>query len=423
MDERKIDKEFAYLESLNARGIRTDLTVMERALALMGDPHEALNKIVVGGTNGKGSVVSFIGSALAAAGYKPGLYYSPHIVDFRERIIVGSEMITVSEAASLINRVREIVDTPLKPTYFEFITLMAFVHFKDVGVNPAVMEVGLGGRFDAVNVGMPAVSVITNVSLDHTQYLGRTPEEIALEKVQILPEGGMLIVGRVDDSVRSLLKGEAEERGAASYFLGEDFSYDLDEAGDAVYRGIEFTLSDISIGLPGAHQAQNVAVALAVLEVLREMGYKVPGGAMKEGVGNIYLPGRMEVIARSPEVIVDVAHNVDAAMALVEHLTTLPVKKTAFVVGMMRDKDIKGFLKILDLEGEGIFLTGLNVPRAAGVDEMARDASCLKTPVRLFDNMTEALSAARDFAGEGGRVVVTGSFYTVEAAVRELGGL
>ncbi len=422
MDERKIKKEFAYLESLTSRGIRTDLTVMERALALMGDPHEALNKIVVGGTNGKGSTVSFIGSALANAGYTPGLYYSPHIVDFRERIVVGSEMIAISDAASLIERVRETVDDPLKLTYFEFITLMAFVRFKDVGANPAVMEVGLGGRFDAVNVGTPVVSVITNVSLDHTDYLGDTLEEIALEKVQILPKGGTLVVGRVTDPVKSLLKKEAKERGAASYFLGENFSFELEESDDVIYRGIDFTLSEVSVGLPGAHQAQNVAVALAVLEVLRERGYKVPGGAMREGVGSLYLPGRMEVIAHAPEVIVDVAHNLDAATALIEYLTTLPVKKTAFVVGMMGDKEIKGFLKVLDLEGEGIFLTALDVPRAAGVEVMAKAASGLKTPVKSFKTMAEALNAARDFVGEEGRVVVTGSFYTVEAAVREVRG-
>lgn len=422
MDEKKIREEFTFLDGLTSRGIRTDLSVMERALKLLGNPHQKLNKIVVGGTNGKGSVVSFIGSTLTGAGYKPGLYYSPHIVDFRERIMVGGEMITISDAASLIKMVRETADDPLQLTYFEFITLMAFVHFKDVGADPAVMEVGLGGRFDAVNVGTPSVSVITNVSLDHTDYLGDTAEEIALEKVQILPKGGTLIVGRVDDSVKELLRDEAKKRDATAYFMGDDFSYELDDGIDVTYRGIDFTLSEVTIGLPGAHQAENVAVALAVLEVLRERGYKIPGGAMRDGVGSLSLPGRMEVIARSPEVLVDVAHNLDAARALIEHLTTLPVKKTAFVVGMMGDKDIKGFLKSLDLEGEGIFLTGLDVPRAANVDRLSKEAAGLKTPVKAFKTMAEALSSAKDFVGEDGRVVVTGSFYTVEAAVKELRG-
>jgi dihydrofolate synthase/folylpolyglutamate synthase len=295
---------------------------------------------------------------------------------------------------------------------------MAYVHFADVGADPAVMEVGLGGRFDATNVADPLVSVITNISRDHTDLLGDTEEEIAREKVQIVPRGGTLVVGRVREAIKDLLADEAESRGAEMYFLGDDFGGTPAGENRFDYRGIEEDIPDISYPLPGAHQVENASVALAVVELLGRRGYRIGEEDIREGIENTRLIGRVQTISEAPRIIVDVCHNEAAAKILVDYLSSLPERKTALVVGMMADKDIGGFLRVLDGHGEKFFFANLAVPRAAKAEVLSEEAKGLKTPNSAHDTMADALSAAKEYVGKDGRIVVCGSFYTVEEAWR-----
>jgi dihydrofolate synthase/folylpolyglutamate synthase len=325
--------------------------------------------------------------------------------------------------AALIREIRKSRVEELSPTYFEFLTLLAYLHFSRKHVDYAVMEVGMGGRFDATNITRPVVSVITSIALDHTQYLGETEAAIAGEKAQIIPPGGRLAAGTLSEEAKGVLVTAVEERDAVARFLGGDFLVEVEEGGFLVYRGVERTVTGIKTGLPGRHQGENAAVALATLEYLEEslagLGVTISDEALREGIAGARLPGRIQVISERPVVIVDVAHNTAAAKALAEYMENLPKASTALVLGMMADKDIDGVMAELAPVADRFFFARPEVERAAGTDTLERAANDLGTEYSSHESVAEALSAARGWAGENGRVLVTGSFHTVEEAVTQ----
>ncbi len=420
------DEQFSYLERLTARGIRSDLSVMRQALSLLNHPERKVRTVIVGGTNGKGSVTAMIGNIIRHAEYSVGCYYSPHIMNVRERIVLDDRVISVHEMADLIGYVRGKTERRLELTYFEFLTLSAYVWFAEKKADLGVMEVGMGGRFDATNVTEPIVSVITTVSLDHTTYLGNSREAIAVEKVQIVPEGGILVAGRVDDNVRHVLRDHAEEKGAEAYFLDDDF-HGIVTAGKVPtgitimrYRGITTEYDDIHLRVAGRHQVDNAAVALAAVEILERNGFSISDNAVRQGIASVRLPGRMERIADGPEMIVDVAHNPAGAHALAEYIRSLSKKKTAFVVGMMGDKDIEGFLRELEGAADVLVLAPPHVARAASLQMLREAAIFFGKPVPVNESIAEAIVTAKSAVGVEGRVVIAGSFYTVQEAMREI---
>ncbi len=423
-----IKDQFLYLEGLTARGIRTDLSQMRAGLVLLDNPERAVPTVIVGGTNGKGSVTTMIGNIVRHAEYSVGCYYSPHLFDVRERIMLNGIMISSVDMARLIQYIREKTEPDLNLTYFEFLTLSAYTFFARSKVDLGVMEVGMGGRYDATNVTDPIVSVVTTVSLDHTGYLGKREEEIAEEKAQIVGDGCVLVAGRVSESVREILRNHAREKGAGSFFLSEDFvgkaqSVKVRNGTTAMrYRGLGTHLDKVIVSLPGAHQIDNASVALATVEILGRRGFSISEDAIRKGLSSVHLPGRMERIAENPETIVDVAHNPAGARVLAEYIRLLPKKRTALVVGMMGDKDIGGFLRELDGLAVSIALAAPRVDRAASIADLKRAAVSLGTPVRSYGGVSAALEASRRLVGDQGRIVVTGSFYTVEEAAREIRG-
>ncbi|MBN1880664.1 MAG: bifunctional folylpolyglutamate synthase/dihydrofolate synthase [Deltaproteobacteria bacterium] len=419
--EEMITEAFRFLEGLAARGMRTDLSVMRRAAALLGDPQDTIPVILVGGTNGKGSTAAYLGGMLTALGMKAGCYYSPHVTSVTERVTVNGREITRAETAALIMELRASRAEGLSPTYFEFLTLLAYLHFSRKNVDYAVMEVGMGGRFDATNIVNPMVSVITTVSLDHTQYLGETEAAIAGEKAEIIPPGGRLAAGRVSDEAKAVLIKRAKEHNAVARFFGEDFFMEEGAGGVLTYRGVKRTVTGIRTGLFGRHQGENAATAIAALEYLEESlgerGVTILDEAIRAGLREARLPGRIQVISERPEVIVDVAHNRAAAKALAAYMGTLPEKPTALVLGMMADKDIEGVMEELVGIADRFFLARPDVERAAGTDTLGQAAKGLGAVYSHHASVADALNAAREWAGEGGRVLVTGSFHTVEEAV------
>lgn len=405
-----------------------DLSQMRAGLARLGNPERAVRTVIVGGTNGKGSVTTMIGNIIRHAEYSVGCYYSPHLLDVRERIVLNGTMISYIDMARLIRYVRERTEPDLNLTYFEFLTLSAYVLFAAKNVDLGVMEVGMGGRYDATNVANPVVSAITTVSLDHTGYLGNREEDIAREKAEIIPVGGVLVAGRVSNSVREILGEHARRKEAEAFFLGTSFR-GIPESGNGPaeatgmqYRGISMNLDDVVISLPGKHQVDNTAVALAVVEILGRNGFSIPEASIRQGLSTIRLPGRIERIAEDPEIIVDVAHNPAGARVLADFIRSLPKKRSALVVGIMADKDVGGVLRELDGITDVIVLTVPRIDRAAPLADLERAAVSLATPFRSYGDVSGALSASRQLVGKKGRVVVTGSFYTVEEAVKEIGG-
>jgi dihydrofolate synthase/folylpolyglutamate synthase len=399
---------------------------MREALRLLDNPERKVPTVIVGGTNGKGSVTAMIGNIVRHAEYSVGCYYSPHILDVRERIVLNGRLISTQEMANLIGRVRSKTEGPVEPTYFEFLTLSAYFWFAEKNVDLGVMEVGMGGRFDATNVTDPIVSVITTVSLDHTRYLGYSRENIAAEKVQIVPEGGTLVAGRVDDSVRRVLRDHAEKKGAETYFLDDDF-YGIETPGarsaDVTgmhYRGMSVEYDDILVHFAGRHQVDNAAVAMATVEILGRKGFSIDYDAVRQGIASVELPGRIQRIARSPEVIVDVAHNPAGGRALAEYIRSLPKKETALVIGMMEDKDIEGFLKEFEGEADLLVLAPPHVGRAASIPALKEAAHSFVKPIIIEETISEAVTAAVKAVGDGGRIVITGSFYTVQEAMNRI---
>jgi len=413
-------KEFSYLEGLTARGMRADLSVIKKTLEIIGNPESRFPVILVGGTNGKGSVVTFLGSVLARGGYRTGLYFSPHINDVRERIAINGRIISRSDGARLIGRLRSEIEKSLEPTYFEFLTALAFFFFEEQRVDFAVMEVGMGGRFDATNVVKPALSIISSISLDHIEYLGDTEEKICLEKAEILHDGGTLVVGKVKEDTKDTLKKIIAAKGATGYFYGEDFDCVSKGGGSFEYRkfwrGAWQKALKCRTKLWGRHQGENAVVALMASECLKKQGYKISGESMSDGIWRASIHGRLEVVGKHPEVIFDVGHNPAAALSIAAHLESLSKKKTVFVVGMMADKDISGFLEILAGHGETFFLASPAIARAASKEVLMTAARGLKAGICVCDSVDEALASAIEVVGREGRVMVTGSFYTVSEA-------
>ncbi len=421
-----ISGQLLYLEELTGRGIRTDLAPMRTALSLLDNPERKVRTVIVGGTNGKGSTVAMIGSIIRHAEYPVGCYYSPHILDVRERIDLNGRPISPADMACLIRRVKGEIAGHVELTYFEFLTVSAYLWFAEKKVDLSVMEVGMGGRFDATNVADPLVSVITTVALDHTQYLGDTEEAIALEKVQIVPRNGIVVAGRVSEEVASVIQDHAREKNAEVILLGRDFKAvrnagtDSGAVNSMRYRGLSVRLNDVYVPLAGRHQIDNAAVALAVIEVLGRKGFTIPERAVRQGIASVRLSGRIQRITDVPEVIVDVAHNPSGARVLARYIRALPKKRTAVVVGMMADKDIGGFIREIDGMADTLVLTQPRVERAASIQTLTAALGSPGKQFRMIQSVGEAVDWARSAVGKEGRVVITGSFYTVQEAMERI---
>lgn len=413
-----------YLYGLQSHGIKPGLTRTIALLGALGDPHVSFRVFHVGGTNGKGSTAAMLASVLVRQGYRVGLYTSPHLVDFTERISVNGDTIPQARIWDLTGLVRHAAETRLSepPTFFEATTAMAFTYFAEVGVEYAVVEVGLGGRFDATNVLFPLVSVITTIGLDHQQYLGGTPEAVAGEKAGIIKRNVPVITGRLDVGPLSIVRATAAAQQASCFSLGRDFDIIGESPNRFSYRGMRRSYEGLSCPLAGRHQMDNAACALAALETAVERGVTIGERAVREGFRTVRWHGRLELVGRKPDILLDGAHNPDAAHALAAHLTALQAQRVPsgggrliLVLGMMRDKDIRGVLsRLAAIPGVShLILTRAAHPRAASPDVVAREGADLGVPVLLGPTVGEAFARARALAGPEDTICVTGSLLVV----------
>lgn len=415
-----------FLYGLQQHGVKLGLAPIQALLARLGAPQHRYRTFHIGGTNGKGSTAAMTASILQAEGYRVGLYTSPHLVDFRERIRVNGGPITEEAVANLTERLQREMEGVCLPTFFEFTTAMALQYFADCAVEAAVIEVGLGGRFDATNVVMPMASAITNVALDHQAYLGDTISAIAWEKAGIMKPQVPVVAGRLCPEAEAVIARVASEQEAPVYRLGRDFTVRGEPLTGFCYEGLRVTYQDLSCSLAGAHQLENAACALALLESVADSGLRVAEIAIRAGLCATLWEGRLEVVERHPMLVLDGAHNPAAATAVAAYLADYrrnhPGSRIILIVGMMRDKDRAGFFRVVLPMADALVLTQVQVPRAASVQELAASLEEPGPAVHMAVLPADALAQARRLASPDDLICVTGSLMLVGEAKALLRG-
>ncbi len=416
-----------YLYSLRRdSGIKLRLGPMKELLSALNNPQEDFNSVHVTGTNGKGSVCSMVRSVLQKSGLKTGLYTSPHITNFTERIMVGYDEAPRETFVELVGVVKSIIDglpRVRRPTFFEAVTAVAFKHFSERRVDVAVVEVGMGGRLDATNVVKPIVSVITDVDLDHMEFLGKTVEEIAFEKAGIIKQNTPVVSGVSNQEAVEVIKRVSAEKRSDFYGIDVDFKCAaLEESvrGNLVdvFCGNE-KYADLFVPLPGAYQLKNIPVAVFTLHLLRKRGFEITPDCIRDGLREVVWPCRFEVMQEKPYLILDGAHNPSGMRQLTHSLKRLiKYRKLFFVLGVSGYKDVHGIMGALPRECD-LILTRSSHPQAASVSAMEREAKKLNLSYVKKDNVAEAVSHALASAGASDVVCVGGSLF-VAAEARQI---
>ncbi len=410
-------------------GVRFGLRNIGECLRRLGRPERRFLSAHVAGTKGKGSTAAILQAILDAAGHRTGLYTSPHLLDFRERFVVGRSMAEHGELVEVFREVARVTgggqDPPL--TFFEWCTAMAFLLFARRGVEVAVLEAGMGGRLDATRAAGGPLALFSLIGLDHQAYLGETPEAIAREKAGLMTRGGHAITAAQTPGVTRVLRRRAAALGVELISL-EEMSrltvHGTDLAGvsfDLVLPGRR--LARLFCPLPGRHQAGNAALAVAGLGCLERLGFGADDRAVAAGLASVRWPGRLETAGEAPTVILDAAHNPDSMRSLTAFLgEVFPGRPPAFVLGILADKDIPGMMRVLAPLSPDVWLAPCRSDRAAGVDAMAAAAAAAGLRIAgTGADVAAALEQARRSRPEG-PVVVTGSLFTVAEAKAALTG-
>jgi dihydrofolate synthase/folylpolyglutamate synthase len=433
---------------------------MRQLLTRLGNPDAGLPIIHVAGTKGKGSTSAMIAGILQAAGYRTGLFSSPHIERIEQRFAINGQAMLSEQLVELVEQLRPVVramdrlppsqaNHSLSPTYFELTTALALIHFAQRQVDVAILEVGLGGRLDSTNVCLPVVTVITSISLDHTRQLGNSLAEIASEKAGIIKPGVPLLCGELGSEPRQVIVSMARKQGCRRIAAGEDFRYDYrpprflphdDPLGRLDFAGDLLQLRDVPLRLLGRHQADNGALALATACELRHQGWSIPDEAMRKGLADVALPARIEVIGRRPAIVLDAAHNVASVQALVSTLDDLfagglaSSREWILVLAVSRDKDVRGMLSVLLPHFHVVLATQYrDNPRAVPASELARlvrqqlhaglagAAPCSSMPSKVLveSRPVDAWERARKLARPNQLICVTGSFF-IASELREV---
>jgi len=386
---------------------------LDRVFALMeeiGNPQEQYPIIHVAGTKGKGSVCALCASALQAAGYKTGLYTSPHLLDYVERIQVNGEPISHEQMIELVEEMKPAVARIPKLTTFEITTALGFLAFARNNVNAAVIEVGLGGRLDATNVVMPKVSVITSLSYDHMAVLGDTLSKIAGEKAGIIKEGVPVVSAPQADEALEVLERIAKEKNCPFILVGKDVKFERINSsleGQELAISFQHSVGSFEIPLLGSHQVENAAIAYAALKT---SGISISDEAIQKGFAEVKWPARFEILRREPPVVIDSAHNRDSALRLRQTLDEYyPDRLVVLVFCALEDKDISGMLEELKPRLERVVATHADHPRAPSAEWIAEQVKKVGIPVEAITSVADALERALELAGKQKIVLSAGS--------------
>ncbi|MCP4647403.1 MAG: bifunctional folylpolyglutamate synthase/dihydrofolate synthase [bacterium] len=403
------DKWIMAFEFLEKFGSKPGLERITKLLELWGNPQDKMKVVLVSGTNGKGSVTAFLSSILSENGFKTGSFFSPHLLHFNERMKINGEEIPDAEVARLEGEVKEWVDGGNIITYFEAVAACAYRYFAEQGVEYAIMEVGMGGRLDAVNPAEEKIAIITSVGLEHTKWLGSQVSQIAYEKAGIMKKGLAITGAGIG---LETIRGEARKRGVNLLVLGEDFDGNLREKGidGSVFDySNEMQLEGLEIGMLGNFQVRNASLAVCAAENLG-----CSEKAIREGLKKARLRGRMEILGKEPLIVADVAHNPAGVKALVDSLDVFGEKKVICVFSCMQDKEYGEMLKVL---GEKVNAFVVVKPER---DERAEEPEVLLEKAKEYGEaytsagIKDGVEFAKEMAGPDGMVLVTGSIYMME---------
>ena len=400
---------------------KSDLKTTIRLDNYFGNPHRSFKTVHIAGTNGKGSVSHMLASVMQAAGYKTGLYTSPHFTDFRERIRVNGIPIDKKYIIDFVESNRDIIKE-LEPSFFEMTVALAFLYFQKKNVDIAVIETGMGGRLDSTNVITPELSVITNISFDHTQYLGDTLGKIATEKAGIIKHRVPVVIGRANKEVREVFITKAREMNSDIYFA-EDL-YSLEKSGKDsdgnkqvfnVYMDDHIVIEKLSTDLLGDYQSYNIITVLQVVHLLQK-NWKINSESLRNGLdnvkGNTGFTGRWQIMQKSPLVICDAGHNYDGLLLSVSQLKKMGGNKIHIVLGVVNDKDIDSMLGVLPGSAKYYF-TRAGIPRAMDEKILEGKASFYNLKGHSYRTVREAYDAAMANAGSDDIIFISGSSFVV----------
>lgn len=387
---------------------------------LFGHPHQQFKTIHVGGTNGKGSTSHLLAAILQQSGYKTGLYTSPHLVDFRERIRVNGEMVPKKFVIDFVEKYKDGFE-PVMPSFFELTMEMAFLYFAEQKIDVAVIEVGLGGRLDSTNIISPDLSIITNIGLEHTQYLGDTLEKIASEKAGIIKPNTPVVIGEAsEEKVKTVFLDKAKEQNSPIVFADTalpDFSADI-QGSMWIFSTREH--GDLKGELNGFAQEKNAKTVLTAVEQLKRIGYQIPKEAVYEGFENVVeitgLMGRWQTLQQSPKIICDTGHNAHGIRYIAEQLKQEKYKKLHMVFGMVRDKDSNAVLSLLPKNAKYYFTKPSN-ERALSEKTLAQQALQHGLHGETFETVPQAIESAQKNADENDLIFIGGSSFVVADAL------
>ncbi|AEB08893.1 bifunctional folylpolyglutamate synthase/dihydrofolate synthase [Desulfobacca acetoxidans] len=406
-----------WVYDLQKFGIKFGLSSTTRLLTGLNNPQEKCRYIHIAGTNGKGSVAAMLSAIFTQAGYRIGFYSSPHLISFHERFRLQDQDITDDEVLELINQVRQVVQDIELPTFFEFVTAMAFLYYSQKAADPVILETGMGGRLDATNIIQPLLTIITNIAMDHREFLGNDLRAIAAEKAGIIKPGVPVVTYVSQASARLPIQAASGVLKSPLYYGGSDFQVKGQGNGRFRYQGRHLTLSGLQTNLVGRHQYRNAAVALAAVELLQEQGFHLPEESIRQGLQQVRWPGRLEVVSTRPQIILDGAHNPAAATTLMQALKhDLIYRRLILVLGIMADKDIRGILRRLLPLAQVVIFSRPRYERAATPEKLKSLAANAPRETYVIDDLAAAIAQARRLADQDDLIVVTGSLFTIGEA-------
>ena len=413
----------ALLDRLPRLEVKPGLSRTERLLDVLGHPERAFPAVHVAGTNGKGSVVAMLDAVLREAGHRVGRFTSPELIDFRDRIAIDGDWLPEAEwVAGIVRMKAALADASDPPTQFEAITALAFDAFSRHAIDVALVEAGLGGRFDATNTVRPLVSILCNVSLDHSAVLGDSIEQIAWEKAGIAKSGIPLLYGDLPPEAEAVLLAECEDVGATPISAAElDVERTHVDWETATYRVTRPGFSEsIELGLLGGYQRENLRLVLGVIEILRGRGFDVPEAAVLEGLRGARWPGRFEVVRRRPHVVLEGAHNVAGAERLATDIETFVPERSQrhLLLGVLADKDVEGISRALAGAFDRVTLCASESSRALPVDRLSAVAGGLFLQSTWYDSVVGALEELAPALTDADTLVVAGSLTVVSEARR-----
>ncbi|MBF0411333.1 MAG: bifunctional folylpolyglutamate synthase/dihydrofolate synthase [Desulfamplus sp.] len=423
--------------ALGRFGIKLELKTITDILERLGSPQKKFCSIHIAGTNGKGSIASYMASILRSSGFKTGLYTSPHLIKFNERFCINGEMVSDEDVVESFLAVKQADTGERKATFFEISTAMAFYLFAKAGVEWAVIETGMGGRLDATNVLQPAVTVISNLSIEHTEYLGNTLEEIAAEKGGIIKQDTPLVTGVNQESAIAVLNDIAEKKSASVYQYGKEFTVvevesEMESKSECkmgigtrfTYKGINVVWQNMETRLSGPHQIQNSALALAASELLIKQNigdeqHWLTEDSIRRGLAGTIWPGRLEYIMQKPLVLIDGAHNLDAAENLGKYLQKHHASKLTMIIGILKDKPYKEMLQYMLPYANRVIFTRAKIDRSLD-PQILKDFSInvmnVDAKVYIIENVEDAVENAIKSTSETDCICIAGSLYVAGEA-------